>query len=234
MSSPGAKQMIVYVGFAQPDEWEGWAGTYARHARRFESAAGDPALVVPFGMATPALIGRLRPRALVLSGFARSFECYDARAFDPVIAAIEACPDVPTLAICGSHQLLGYHGNGELVGAERVYDKPMRRRRAGEPITNPDYHPEFIMERGFYELQLHSEDPLFAACGRPVTVLESHYCEIKELPPGYQLLASTPECRIQAMRHETRPIVSVQFHPEDYSDAFPDGRHILESFFSAV
>ena len=31
--------MIVYVGFAQRDEWTNWAGVYARHAARFEAAS---------------------------------------------------------------------------------------------------------------------------------------------------------------------------------------------------
>jgi GMP synthase (glutamine-hydrolysing) len=63
---------------------------------------------------------------------------------------------------------------------------------------------------------------------------ESHYCEIKALPPNFQLLASTPECRIQAMKHRARPLYGVQFHPEDYSDRFPDGRLLLENFFRRV
>jgi hypothetical protein len=34
------------------------------------------------------------------------------------------------------------------------------------------------------------------------------------------------------MRHVTRPLVSLQAHPEEYLDAFPDGRRILENFFA--
>jgi len=58
--------------------------------------------------------------------------------------------------------------------------------------------------------------------------------EIKKLPLGFKLLASTPECRIQAMRHLHRPIVSVQFHPEQYTDRFPDGKRMPENFFREV
>ncbi|HLJ20031.1 MAG TPA: gamma-glutamyl-gamma-aminobutyrate hydrolase family protein [Stellaceae bacterium] len=225
--------MIVYIGFAQRDEWTGWAQTYARHAQRFEAASGGaPCLVVPFYHVCPDLLARLAPSAVVMSGFARSFQDYDVQSFYPVADLLEHAVDTPILALCGSHQLTGFLFNGTLRTAGRLEDEPMRRRRAGEPIVNPDYHPDFFMERGFYELDLHVDDPLFAGCGRPPVVYESHYCETKTLPPGFRLLASTPDCRIQAMRHETRPLVGLQFHPEDYSDRFPDGRRILENFFT--
>src|SRR5579871_3312984 len=209
----------VYIGFAQPDEWQGWAGTYARHAQRFEAASGGvPCLVLPFTRATPEMMAHLAPQAVVMSGFARSFEQYDVRSFLPVADWIETTT-TPTLALCGSHQLLGFLFNGALRETERLYDTPMRKLKPGEPITNPDYHPDFVMERGFYALELTEagrRDPLFAELQEPPLVYESHYCEIKTLPPPFELLASTIECRIQAMRHRDRPLYGVQFHPEDY------------------
>lgn len=223
--------MILYIGFAQPDEWTHWASTYARHAQRFEEAAGgEPCLVFPFYHATPERIARIAPRAVLFSGFARSWEQYDVRTFDGVAAYIDQAVDVPMLGLCGSHQLFGFHFNGTLRTADKLHDQPMRRRRPGEPVVNPDYHPDFIMERGFYELTLHQPDPLFDGCGDPPIVCESHYCEVKTLPPDFTLLASTPDCRIQAMRHRSRPLVGLQFHPEDYTDRFPDGRTILRNF----
>ncbi len=223
--------MILYIGFAQPDEWEHWAGIYARHARRFEEAAGgDPCLVFPFNHVTPERVTRIAPRAIVFSGFARSWELYDPASFGGVCDLIDQATDTPMLGLCGSHQLFGFYFNGTLRAGLPLCDEPMRARRPGEPIVNPDYHPDFIMERGFYELTLHGRDPIFEGCGDPPIVLESHYCEVKTLPPGFTLLASTPECRIQAMRHNLRPLVGVQFHPEDYTDRFPDGRTILRNF----
>ena len=90
------------------------------------------------------------------------------------------------------------------------------------------------MEKGYYTLDLHGKDRLFEGCAAPPIVYESHYCEIKKLPPGFRLLASTKDVRIQAMRHESRPLIGLEFHPEDYSDRFPDGRIILENFFKEV
>ncbi len=36
---------------------------------------------------------------------------------------------------------------------------------------------------------------------------------------------------IPAMRHRARPLYGLQFHPERYTDAHPDGRTILANFF---
>jgi anthranilate/para-aminobenzoate synthase component II len=36
------------------------------------------------------------------------------------------------------------------------------------------------------------------------------------------------------MRHGSRPLVGLQFHPEDYTDRFPDGRTILRNFLRAT
>jgi GMP synthase-like glutamine amidotransferase len=224
----------VYIGFAMPGEWEGWAGTYARHVRRFEEAAGGtPCLVLPFGQATPERMARLAPERVVMSGFARSFQEYDVENFFPVCEWVTET-SVPTLALCGSHQLLGYLYNGDIHQGERLHDEPMRHLRPGEPVTNPDYHPDHFMERGFYPLELSDEgrsDPLFAGLGESPYLYESHYCEIKRLPSEFKLLACTPECRIQGMRHRSRPLYGVQFHPEDYSDRFPAGRTLLQNFF---
>jgi len=224
--------MIVYIGFAQPDEWSNMAHKYAGHAQRFEEAAGDaPCLVIPYYHVTPVLMQRLAPEYVALSGFGRSMQDYDVKTFYPLADYIDQAVDTPIIGMCGGHQLLGFLYNGTLRSSERIYDEPMRKRRPGEAIINPDYHPDYAMELGYYELTLHGADSLFDGCGEPPIVRESHYCEVKTLPPGFKLLASTPDCRIQAMRHECRPLVGVQFHPEDYSDTFPDGRTILRNWF---
>lgn len=225
----------LYIGFAQQDEWRHWAGTYAIHAEKFETASGNGCLVVPFTLASADLIERIAPRAVVLSGFARSFQDYDVNSLRPICNWLLAEHNrIPTLALCGSHQLLGFLFNGEIEESERLYDQPMRRLASDEPVTNPDYHPEYYMEKGFYRLILTDrgkQDPLFKGFDAAPTVCESHYCEIKTAPPEFDLLASTPECRVQAIRHKTRPLYGFQFHPEDSTDRFPDGMTMLERFF---
>lgn len=225
-------KLILYVGFAQPDEWEGWAGTYARHARRFEVASGALTIVAPYNRIDTSAIARLAPDAVVMSGFARSFEAYTA---DELEGAAEwlAAPQLPTLTLCGSHQLLGkvmLHGP---LWRTKLQDEPMRTLLDGEPICNPDYHPEYLMERGVYRMQLTEAgrvDPLFEGIAEPAFV-ESHYCELKAVPPGFDLLASTGDCHIQAIRRTGSVVYGLQFHPEDASPRFPAGSLLLGNFF---
>ncbi len=225
--------LSVYVTFGQRDEREHLAAKYARHVSRFEEAGAIPCLVVPYWQATPEMLDHLAPRAALLSGFGRPLEQYDLRDFHGIVEWVERTA-TPLLALCGSHQLLSAHFTRDIREVEGLCDQPMRRLRPGEPVTNPDYHPGFYLERGFYAVELTKEgreDPLFEGLGPQPYFYESHYCEVKALPPGFRLLASTEECRIQALRHETRLLYSVQFHPEEYSEDFPGGRRLLESFF---
>ena len=75
-------------------------------------------------------------------------------------------------------------------------------------------------------------DPLFAGLPEVINVRESHYCEVKQLPGDFRLLASNDNCHLQAMGHQQRPIYGVQFHPELYTDHYPDGRRVLSNFFA--
>ena len=62
-------------------------------------------------------------------------------------------------------------------------------------------------------------------------VPEAHYCEIKTLPPGFELLASSPECRIEMMKHRERPLYGAQFHAEIWQAPYNDGEKIMRNFF---
>ena len=45
------------------------------------------------------------------------------------------------------------------------------------------------------------------------------------------LLASTPECKVQAFKHPQRLVYGTQFHPEVNNDDHPHGRVIIGNFF---
>ena len=146
-------EINLYIGFAQPDEWVGWGGTYARHCQRFELAGGLPCLCIPFGHANEERIANLNPKHILMSGFARSFEEYESASFSSVMSWLPKV-QIPTLAICGSHQLIGFSFNGALGSGDQLRDEPMRLLTSGEPASNPDFHHEYYMERGFYSLTL--------------------------------------------------------------------------------
>ena len=74
-------------------------------------------------------------------------------------------------------------------------------------------------------------DLLFEGLWREPVFWQSHYWEMKEIPPGFELLASTDECPIQAIRQAGKPVYGTQFHPEQYTEEYPDGRKLLANFF---
>ena len=53
--------------------------------------------------------------------------------FLPVCDVIDHAAQIPTLALCGSHQLLGFLYNGKVRTATKLYDEPIRNRKPGEP-----------------------------------------------------------------------------------------------------
>lgn len=87
-------------------------------------------------------------------------------------------------------------------------------------------------EYGRAELEIISDGPLFEDMPRRFTVWESHRDEVKRVPPGFDILARTEDCEIEAMMSRTRPIFSVQFHPEVEDTEY--GRHIFINFLEEV
>jgi GMP synthase (glutamine-hydrolysing) len=50
----------------------------------------------------------------------------------------------------------------------------------------------------------------------------------------FVLLASGDHCRIEAMRHRTRPLYGTQFHPEACAEPFLHGKRLLANFAAIV
>lgn len=80
-------------------------------------------------------------------------------------------------------------------------------------------------------MHIVGHDPLFAGLGESVMVEQRHFWELKTVPAGFRRLATSEACPIQAIRHTSRPLYGVQFHPERYTELHPDGRTILANFF---
>jgi GMP synthase (glutamine-hydrolysing) len=55
---------------------------------------------------------------------------------------------------------------------------------------------------------------MFAQLPARFPVWASHNDQVAEVPPGWLRLAHSSSCAVEAMAHPTRPIWSVQFHPE--------------------
>jgi GMP synthase-like glutamine amidotransferase len=224
--------MIIWVRVETLAKYDAGDGDF-RLKRRFEQLSGQPCFVLHFSQATPETVRDLRPRALLLSGCGTWFRDFDVREFYVFEDLVSSCADVPTIGFCGSHQLLGFMFNDGFRNLDRVVDEPMRPLREGEPqigaVTKDN--AGWLKEEGFYPIRVVKSDPLFGGLPDLFIVRESHVCEVKRLPPGFELIATNENCRVQGMRHRERLLYGVQFHPEGWQEEYPHGRQVLLNFF---
>lgn len=74
----------------------------------------------------------------------------------------------------------------------------------------PADNPEFSK----VDLSIKDHSGIFRGIPDEITVWASHNDEVKDVPKGFELTASSPTCPIEAVRCKDRPIYAVQFHPE--------------------
>ncbi len=231
--------MYVFVAVMDRKKYyeEGPVG-YVRIKARLEEASGERCLIVPHQEFGPEVVEELRPTALVMSGFGGRWEDYPVPDFRGMTAVIARYERLPMLCICGSHQLLGFFMNGQMEGRKRLFDQPMRRMQPGDPMPRQPggndpagrRRASCFVAYGFYEIERLLNDPLFRGLPDRMILRCSHYCEVKQLPPGFIRLARSAHCPIEAMRHPNRPLYGVQFHPEAYEAPFFHGRKVLQNF----
>ncbi|HJN15114.1 MAG TPA: gamma-glutamyl-gamma-aminobutyrate hydrolase family protein [Armatimonadota bacterium] len=222
--------MVLFVVFAGDNEIDDAGKSYFRQKLRFEQLSGEPCLLVRYMDFDPRLMAELQPSAVIMSGFGRGFDTFERKHLVGMNDVVKKT-DVPVLGICGSHQMIAMMHLHNVRRDTEYEDLPMRKLRPGEPDLQPGYHPGQFKETGFHHIRIVQDDPLFRGFKGSLTCLQSHYCEVKRMPKGFELLASTDECEIQAYRDADRPIYGVQFHPEGYVDAYQDGKKLLENFF---
>jgi GMP synthase (glutamine-hydrolysing) len=114
--------------------------------------------------------------------------------------------DGPMLGICLGLQLMAIHCGGK-AGPSRV----------------PEY--------GLAKIKIVEEDDLFKGLPREFLVWESHNDEVKEAP-GFEVLAVSDNCGVQALKHSCKPFYGVQFHPEVNNTEH--GEDILRNFVDVV
>lgn len=230
--------MYIYVTV---QEKEGYYrdGPSGRVKARLEQASGERCLVVPYQEFDMDVVAELQPRGIAMSGFGGHFQSRKVEWFLGMDAVLHKA-DLPILCFCGSHQLLGFCFNRNLRKTKVLRDQPMRKLRRDEELPRrPQGSPEYdlsgyFVADGFYPIRIVKRDPLFAGLPNPMLMRCSHYCEVKTLPKGFRLLATGEHCKIEAMRHVSRPLYGTQFHPEAYDAPFFHGRKLLENFAQIV
>jgi GMP synthase (glutamine-hydrolysing) len=179
-------------------------------------------LLIHFTQVDRTLFERIGVRAVVVSGHSTLIDDYDPGSLAPLLELIRESR-TPLLGLCGGHQLIGL--------AFDSAPAPMGRLAPGEADPKPDLAPGMRKEWGPSPVRITASDPLFAGLGDTVVVEQRHFWELKAVPAGFVRLAGSDACPIQAIRHSSRPLYGVQFHPELYSEGQPDGREILANFF---
>ena len=210
---------------------------------RLEEISGDACLVQHCKRVTQQWLWELGIKALIISGNTTDWAEYDEADLLKLSRIIRNA-GLPIIGFCGGCQLIAMaHGNHHLG--------PMRRLREGEEDSCEEYAPGYFKEWGFVPMRLLKADPLFDGLEETPRFLAAHYWEIKETPPGFELLASSNSCRIQAIKQTGKQVYGTQFHPEAYTEGqtnrssclidlvYPagyveeelDGRRLLVNFF---
>ncbi len=169
----------------------------------------------PFQNITPEFVKTLSPSHVVLSGQSHPWDRYSSQSLAGVFHVVRDARQ-PILGVCGGHQQMALAFGAPVDLIERL-------------APGEGYEGAF-RERGYCEVELSSESPLFEGLPQKLTVWESHCDEVKELPPDFIRTANNQVSDIQAMQHRSLPLFAVQFHPELFDEEHPHGRMILENF----
>jgi GMP synthase (glutamine-hydrolysing) len=126
-------------------------------------------------------------------------------------AEVDAIRDshVTVLGVCFGHQLMAH-----AFGSRVVKDK------------------ENVLR--FVKTTALVRDPLFSGLPQNMMLLESRQEVVQTLPAGFQLIARSETSPIAAMKHETRPLYGVQFHPERCTPDNSAGNKVMRNFVNLL
>jgi len=108
--------------------------------------------------------------------------------------------DIPVLGICFGHQIIGLLYGSKIQTGERI--------------------------KGEQEIELVKNDILFSGLNNSCSFVEDHK-EYIDVPKDFDLLAKSRSCDVEAIKHKTKRIYGVQFHPEVSGE---NGKKLLINF----
>ena len=112
--------------------------------------------------------------------------------------------DIPILGICLGHQLIA-----------KVY---------GSEVSTSDTESYAQVK-----ININNDENLFKGLSPEMDVWSSHKDEVKTIPNEFEVLASSDLCDIESMKHKSKDIYGIQFHPEVHHT--PKGEILFENFY---
>ncbi len=211
---------IMTVMIVNNDLRHGWKAQQSQEqlARAVENNSNEESMTINFGEVFRFTTKLDDFSSIVLSGSVASLRVGEdepriSRLFRDEIELVKRS-DVPILGICYGHQLIGHSFGSRIHKLEGLIE-------------------------GFQNVKILEVDPLFSNWrkGEVITVREEHVDHLSELPKNFVALAASQFCGVEAMKHVSKPIYGVQFHPEtcfdqDTGQEYPDGWTVLKNFFS--
>jgi len=80
------------------------------------------------------------------------------------------------------------------------------------------------------EVEVTEQDDILKGLPARFRTWASHMDQVAKLPPGFETLARSQICDIEAMRHTSRPLYGVQWHPEVVHTDY--GGELLDNFIA--
>jgi GMP synthase (glutamine-hydrolysing) len=153
---------------------------------------------------TAARVREIAPKGLILSGGPASVYAKGAPSCDPGIFDL----GIPVLGICYGMQLMA-HSLGGKVQSHEVREFGRAHLTVGDAAAARD---------------------LFAGVARETQVWMSHGDQVDAVSSDFVPLASTDTCPFAAVKHRTRKLYGLQFHPEVTHTV--EGKAILANFLT--
>lgn len=121
---------------------------------------------------------------------------------------LKSYSEVPILGICLGHQAIGYSFSGNI----KQLDIPLHGKSS--------------------EINIIKANKLFKNIPDSFSVMRYHslYISDEKFPDNLEILAKTNDNIIMALKHKSKEIYGIQFHPESYFTDY--GQNIIKNFIS--
>ncbi len=231
--------MIIFVDYeharAHTAKWgEKLLAARTRITYRLEDLAGQHCMLVRYDRVTPGLIDKLEVEAIFISGNGTDPSLYSTESLAPLRAIVRET-DLPMFGFCGGFQFIA-----EALGSEVVALEPARGVAEVGESTDPtaDAKAGGPIEFGYLPVDVHvaggsdtgAVHPVLEGLGDAPVFRHAHSLHVPSPPDGFDVLASTPITPVQVAINDEQRIVGTQFHPEYWTNDYPDGERMISNF----